>query len=144
MERKQRILFLCTGNTCRSQMAEAWVRHLWGDRFDVFSAGVLPGRMDPRAVFVMEEVGVSMTGSHPKPLDTLRGISFDLVVTVCDRAREACPYFANARRLIHRGFEDPPLLAREAKTEEEALAPYRRVREEIRQFILQLPWALEK
>ncbi len=136
---KPRVLFLCTGNSCRSQMAEAWTRQVWGDTFEVFSAGVAPNRMDPRTVRVMEEVGIPMEGYRPKHVDELKGITFDYVVTVCDHARETCPYFPGAHKILHQGFEDPPVLAQEAKTEEEALDHYRRIRDEIREFVSNLP-----
>ena len=136
---KARVLFLCTGNSCRSQMAEAWTRHVWGDVFEVFSAGVAPNRMDPRTVRVMEETGISMEGYRPKHVDDLKSISFDYVVTVCDHAREICPYFPGAHKILHKGFEDPPVLARKARTEEEALGHYRRIRDEIREFVSNLP-----
>jgi len=136
---KPKVLFLCTGNSCRSQMAEAWTRRLWGDAFEVYSAGVAPTRMDPRTVRVMEEAGVPMAGYRPKHVDTLRDVSFDFVVTVCDHARETCPYFPGAHKILHRGFEDPPVLARGATSDEEALGPYRKVRDEIRTFITVLP-----
>ncbi len=140
--RKPRILFLCTGNSCRSQMAEAWTRHVWGEAFEVFSAGVAPTRMDPRTVRVMEEAGISIAGYRPKHVDTLKDISFDYVITVCDHARETCPYFPGAHKILHKGFEDPPVLARGAKTEDEALDYYRRVRDEIREFVATLPGVL--
>ncbi len=136
---KPKILFLCTGNSCRSQMAEAWARHFWGDVFDVYSAGVAPNPMDPRTVRVMEETGIPMEGYHPKHVDALKGIRFDYVITVCDHARETCPYFPGAHKILHKGFEDPPILAREARTETEALEHYRRIRDEIKKFVSSLP-----
>ncbi len=120
-------------------MAEAWTRHVWGNVFEVFSAGVAPNRMDPRTVCVMEEMGIPMAGQRPKRVDTLKDISFDYVITVCDHARETCPYFPGAHKILHKGFEDPPVLARGAKTEDEALDYYRRVRDEIREFVATLP-----
>ena len=143
MDGTKKILFLCTGNSCRSQMAEAWTRHLWHGRFEAYSAGVAPNRMDPRTVRVMEEVGIPMTGYHPKHVDALREVLFDYVVTVCDHAREACPYFPGTHEILHRGFEDPPALAGGAATEEETLGYYRKIRDEIRAFIASLPEFLE-
>jgi arsenate reductase len=133
---KQRILFLCTGNTCRSQMAEGFARAFWGERFEVHSAGTEPGeRVDPRAVAVMAETRVDISGQRPKHVSELAGIAFDYVVTVCDSASEACPVFPGAGHVLHRGFPDPPVLARDAQTEEQALDRYRWVRDEIRRFI---------
>jgi len=132
---KMKILFLCTGNSCRSQMAEGWAQALHGDRIDAYSAGTAPGPVDPRAVRVMWEAGVDISGHRSKHLDTLAGVAFDGVVTVCDRANESCPVFPGSVRRLHAGFEDPPRLAKGARTEEEALGHYRRVRDEIRAFV---------
>jgi arsenate reductase len=135
-----KILFLCTGNSCRSQMAEGWARHLQGDEIEAFSAGIETHGLNPDAVRVMAEAGVDISAQRAKLLDELRGLEFDCVVTVCDHAREACPVFPGKVRVIHAGFDDPPRLAANAKTEEERLAPYRRVRDEIRAFIETHPW----
>jgi arsenate reductase len=140
---KQRVLFLCTGNSCRSQMAEGWMRHLFGQAFEVRSAGVAPHGVDPRAVRVMREAGVDISGQGSTDVADLAGGEFDYVVTVCDNAREACPVFPARVRRIHRSFDDPPHLARDAATEEEALEPYRRVRDEIRILVESLAEALE-
>lgn len=134
-----KILFLCTGNSCRSQMAEGWARHLWPDRFEVFSAGIETHGLNPIAVKVMAEAGVDISGHKSKHIDELKDINFDLVITVCDHANEHCPIFPGKTRVIHAGFDDPPKLAKLAKTEQQALDCYRRVRDEIRQFIEQLP-----
>ena len=139
-----KILFLCTGNACRSQMAEGWARHLKGDDLEPYSAGVQPHGLDPRAVRVMAESGVDISGHRSKHVREVMDIPFDYVVTVCDNARESCPLFPGRAKIAHVGFEDPPRLAREAKSEEEALAPYRRVRDEIRRFVESLPEALER
>ena len=144
MARKTTVLFVCTGNSCRSQMAEGWARHLKGDVLEPFSAGTRPGRLDPRAVQVMAEVGVGMSGHRAKHVDGFRNMDVDYVVTVCDHARETCPYFPAMRRTLHAGFADPPALARDARTPQEALAHYRRVRDEIRDFVATLPEALEE
>jgi len=133
--RKRKILFLCTGNSCRSQMAEGWTRHLKGDRIEAYSAGVETHGLNPRAVKVMAEEGVDISGHRSKRVDELKGVAFDLVVTVCDHASEACPFFPGAVRRVHQGFADPPRLAAGARSEEEALVHYRRVREEIRRFV---------
>lgn len=134
-----RVLFLCTGNSCRSQMAEAWCRALLGGRVEAYSAGTHPKGLDPRAVAAMAEVGIDISGGRSKSVDELRGGPFDLVVTVCDSAREACPAFPGAARTVHHGFDDPPRLAEGARTEAEAMPHYRRVRDEIRRFVETLP-----
>jgi len=138
-ERKLRILFLCTGNSCRSQMAEGWARHLKGDVIEPYSAGIEVHGLNPHAVEVMAEAGVDISGHRSKLLDDFRDMDFDYVVTVCDHAKESCPYFAGKTRRVHKGFEDPPRLARTAKTRDEELGPYRRVRDEIRRFVESLP-----
>ncbi len=137
-----KVLFLCTGNSCRSQMAEGWARELKGDLLQPHSAGVAPHGLDPRAVAVMAEAGVDISAHRSKHVDELRDVDFDCVVTVCDSAREACPVFPGRARMVHRSFDDPPALARKARTEEEALAHYRRVRDEIREFVESLPESL--
>jgi len=136
---KMRILYLCGGNSCRSQMAEAWTRRLKGDLLEPYSAGVEARGVDPRAVRVMAEAGLDISGQRSKTIDELPVQDFDYVVTLCDRAKESCPYFPARTRLLHAGFDDPPALAAGAKGEEEALAYYRRVRDEIRDFVAGLP-----
>ncbi|NTV58397.1 MAG: arsenate reductase ArsC [Deltaproteobacteria bacterium] len=134
-----KILFLCTGNSCRSQMAEGWTRLLKGDRFDAYSAGVQPKPIDPRAIKAMAEAGIDISEQKSKDVDVFGNMEFDYVITLCDNARESCPYFPAKTKLIHQGFADPPKLAEEAKNEEEAMAPYRRVRDEIKAFVETLP-----
>jgi arsenate reductase len=141
-ERKLRILFLCTGNACRSQMAEAWTRHLKGDRVEPYSAGVAPQGLDPRAVKAMAEVGIDISGQKSKHVSELRHLEFDYVITLCDDAQESCPFFPARTGLIHRGFDDPPRLALGSQTEEEAMIHYRRVRDEIKSFVETLPESL--
>ena len=136
---KLKILFLCTGNSCRSQMAEGWARKLKGRTLEVYSAGIKARGLDPRAVTVMAEAGVDISGHWSKTINELAGIEFDCVVTVCDHANETCPVFPGKVKKIHRGFEDPPRLAKEAKSEEEALRNYRLVRDEIRDLVETLP-----
>ena len=133
-----KVLFLCTGNSCRSQMAEGWARALRGEEFQVWSAGVETHGLNPRAVQVMAEAGVDISGHRSRHVDELGDIEFDLVVTVCDNARESCPVFPGNGRVIHQSFDDPPALAREANSPEEELDHYRRVRDEIRVFVGQL------
>jgi arsenate reductase len=139
---KKKVLFLCTGNSCRSQMAEGWARHLRGDSIEPYSAGLEARGLDPRAVRVMTEAGVDISGQMSKHVDNLRDIRFDYVVTVCDHARERCPVLAGEAKVVHVGFDDPPLLAADARTEDDRLAPYRRVRDEIKGFVLGLPDSL--
>ena len=134
-----KVLFLCTGNSCRSQMAEGWTNHLLGDRVAASSAGVVRHGLDPRAVRVMAEAGVDISGQFSKTLDDLLDTDFDHVITLCDHARESCPFFPGKVKKSHRGFDDPPFLARGESDEEAALAHYRRVRDEIRDFVRGLP-----
>ena len=142
-ESRTKVLFLCTGNSCRSQMAEGWTRRLLGDRIETFSAGVAPTTIDPRAVRVMQEVDVELADQRSKHIDELPSLDFDLVVTVCDDARQACPRLPGATRMFHAGFDDPPRLAADTHDEEQALVHYRRVRDEIRSFVEELPRHLE-
>jgi len=142
MAAKLRVLFLCTGNSCRSPMAEGWARRLKGDVLEPYSAGVEVHGLDPRAVRVMAEAGVDISGHRSKHVSELKDIAFDYVVTVCDNARESCPLFPGRAKVVHAGFDDPPRLAKDAKTEEEALGLYRRVRDEIRAFVETLPDSL--
>lgn len=139
---RPRLLFLCTGNSCRSQMAEGWARALRSDVLEAFSAGTDPHGMNRLAIRAMAEAGIDISGHSSKKPDDL-GIEFDYVVTVCDSAHEACPIFAAKTRVVHAGFDDPPRLARGAKDDEEAMPHYRRVRDEIRAFVLTLPGSLD-
>jgi arsenate reductase (thioredoxin) len=143
MADKIRILFLCTGNSCRSQMAEAWTNRLKGDQFEAYSAGVKPKGIDPRAVKAMAEAGIDISGQKPKDIDSLGDIKFDYVVTLCDNAKESCPFFPARTRLMHHGFDDPPRLAENAEDEEQAMSHYRRVRDEIKAFVEKIPGILE-
>jgi arsenate reductase len=143
MTRKIKVLFLCTGNSCRSQMAEGWARHLKSDSIEPYSAGIAMHGLNPSAVKVMAETGVDISWHRSKHVSELEDISFDYVVTVCGDANESCPVFPGKVKVLHAGFDDPPRLAAGAKTEEEALAHYRRVRDEIRAFVEKLPDALE-
>ena len=132
---KPKVLFLCTGNSCRSQMAEGWARQLLGDRIEPYSAGIEAHGMNPNAIRVMHEAGVDITGQSSKLASTLADVPMDLVVTVCGHADENCPAFLGKGRVVHVGFDDPPKLAKTATTEDEALGHYRRVRDEIRRFV---------
>ena len=140
--RTLKILFLCTGNSCRSQMAEGWTRRLKGEIFEAYSAGVESHGLNPNAVKVMAEAGVDISGNRSKQVDELGDVEFDHVVTVCSNAQKSCPVFPGTARVTHVGFDDPPRLAKEAATEAEALNHYRRVRDEIREFVKTLPEAL--
>ena len=139
--RKIKVLFLCTGNSCRSQMAEGFARRLKADSIDAYSAGTEPHGLNPLAVKVMGEAGIDISGNRSKHVSDLAHIQFDYVITVCDHANETCPVFPGNVKRIHVSFDDPPRLAKDARTEAEALGHYRRVRDEIRRFIegIELP-----
>jgi arsenate reductase len=137
-----KVLFLCTGNSCRSQMAEGWARALCAESLEPYSAGIETHGLNPHAVRVMAEAGVDIAAQRSKHVDELLDVDFDFVITVCDHAAESCPVFPGNARIIHRGFDDPPKLAAGAATEEAALAPYRRVRDEIRAYVETLPQSL--
>ncbi|MDO8303870.1 MAG: arsenate reductase ArsC [Sedimentisphaerales bacterium] len=134
-----KVLFLCTANACRSQMAEGWARHLKSDVIEAYSAGVAPQKVSSRAITVMKEVGVDISGHHSKHVDEIAKIDFDYVITVCDNAHESCPIFPGKTKVIHVGFDDP---AAATGTPEEVLAAFRKVRDQIKEFILTLPQAL--
>jgi len=142
--KKIKLLFLCTGNSCRSQMAEGWTRYLKGDLIDVWSAGVETHGLNPYAVKVMAEAGVDISHHRSTHVDDVLQIDFDYLITVCDHARESCPIFPKPVKKIHKSFDDPPFLAKSANSEEEALNIYRRVRDEIREFVESLPQSLNK
>jgi arsenate reductase (thioredoxin) len=129
---KPRVLILCTGNSCRSQMGEGWVRHDLGDRVEVHSAGTKPSFVHPKAIQVMAEAGVDLSSHTSKSVQDVKALPFDLVVTVCDSAREACPVFPGAKRTVHHAFEDPAL----AGEGDDALSVFRRVRDEIRAVLV--------
>jgi len=136
---KLKVLFLCTGNSCRSQMAEGWARALKSETLAVWSAGLEAHGLNPRAVQVMAEVGVDLSGHKSELVADLMSIPFDLVITVCGHAHESCPVFAGAVQVVHHGFDDPPQLAAAVGSEEETLAIFRRVRDEIRAFVEAMP-----
>jgi arsenate reductase len=142
MSRKPRIAFLCTGNSCRSQMAEGLARARWGDRADVVSAGTVPAaEVHPLAVRAMAENGIDVSGQRPKMVTDIMDAPVDLVVTVCDGARESCPNLPGARRQEHVGFDDP---AHAEGTEEERYAVFVRVRDEIAELVARLEARLEE
>ena len=139
---KIKILFLCTGNSCRSQMAEGWARKLKSEVIEPYSAGVERHGMNPHTIKVMAEAGVDITGQQSKSVEELGPLHFDYVVTVCGSANERCPLFPGKAKVVHAGFDDPPKLAAGLPDGEEKLAIYRRVRDQIRAFVENLPAAL--
>jgi len=141
---KVKVLFLCTGNSCRSQMAEGWAKRLKGGLIEAYSAGTEPKGVDQRAVKAMAEVGVDISRHTSKSVLDLPDIEFDYVITLCDDAQQACPFFPAKTALIHHGFDDPPRLAEGARDEDDAMQPYRRVRDEIREYIETLPESLDE
>lgn len=141
---RPRVLFLCTGNSCRSQMAEGWARSLHAGRIEVCSAGTSPHGLNPLAVRAMLEAGVDISAHTSKPIEACDPASIDLVVTVCGHAAENCPVWPGDAVVVHRRFDDPPQLAREAGEidDDEAMKFYRRVRDEIRDYVQELPRVL--
>ncbi|MFO7496348.1 MAG: arsenate reductase ArsC [Desulfobacterales bacterium] len=142
MKKSLKILFLCTGNSCRSQMAEGWARHLKAREIEAYSAGIEKHGLNPLAVRVMAEAGVDIGDHASKTVDELPVRNFDYVITLCGHANETCPVFPGGAKKVHVGFDDPPALAKDAPSEEDALVHYRRVRDEIRAFIAGLPKAV--
>jgi len=143
-DKKFKILYLCTGNSCRSQMAEGFTRRLVKDQIDAYSAGIDPKGIDPRAIQVMAEVGIDITRQQSKSTDDIKNMEFDFVITLCDNAQKTCPTFPAKTSVVHMGFDDPPRLAENSKDEEDALEHYRRVRDEIRGFVEKLPEILRQ
>jgi len=143
MKKKLKVLFLCTGNSCRSQMAEGWTRALQGDVIEAYSAGVEIHGLNPNAVVVMAEAGVDISQHKSKHINEFTRRDLDFVITVCSHAHETCPYFPAACQVIHVGFDDPPKmaakLAEQGADKEAQLDCFRRVREEIRTFVEKLP-----
>ena len=137
---KIRILFLCTGNSCRSQMAEGWARHLKSDLIEPYSAGITPVGISQRAIRVMEEAGVDISQQRSKHVDDLLEEDFDYVVTLCDYAREYCPTFPKSAKVIHKGFEDPSFIV---GSDKEIMDAFRKTRDNIRAFIETLPEGLQ-
>lgn len=140
---RPRVMFLCTGNSCRSQMAEGWAGHLLGSVIDACSAGTDPQGLNPLAARAMREAGVDISRHSSKAVEACDPGTLSLVVTVCGHADENCPVFPGTTRVVHHGFDDPPKLAAGAASEDEAMPHYRRVRDEIRAFIETLPSLLE-
>ncbi len=143
MTEKLKILFLCTGNSCRSQMAEGWAKALKSDTVEAYSAGIETHGLNPNAVRAMREAGVDISGHKSQNVDEFKDMDFDYVITVCGNADENCPLFPGKAKIVHAGFEDPPALAKQAKNEEDAFNCYRRVRDEIRAFVEKIPKSLD-
>jgi len=137
---KIKVLFICTGNSCRSQIAEGWARHLKGNVIEAYSAGIRPIDVSSRAIRAMAEAGVDTSMQKSKHVDEFSGIDFDYVVTLCDNAAESCPVFSGKARIVHKPFEDPYFAS---GSEEQIMATFRKVRDDIRTFIETLPGSLE-
>ena len=137
--KKLKILFLCTGNSCRSQMAEGWARFIIGEIIEPFSAGIEAHGINPFAVKVMKEAGVDISHQRSKLVEEVMDTKFDYVITLCDHANENCPIFPDKVRRIHRGFKDTGKLAEQAISVEDKLKLYRQVRDEIKEFVEKIP-----
>ena len=148
MNYRLKLLFLCTGNSCRSQMAEGWTRHLKGEVVDAYSAGIETHGLNPHAVEAMAEAGVDITSQRSENIKDFADQKLDVVVTVCGHAHETCPIFPADCRVVHVGFEDPPKMARElaegGASEEDQMNCYRKVRDEIKAFVETLPEVLKE
>jgi len=131
-ENKKKVLFLCTHNSARSQMSEGILKNLYGNKFEVCSAGTEPSRVNPFAIKAMEELGIDISGSKSKSVDCYKDNTIDYVVTVCDSAKESCPTFPGAKRIIHKSFRDPSQFR---GTDKEILSGFREVRDEIIEWI---------
>ena len=144
MLNKLNVLFLCTGNSCRSQMAEGFTRAMLGEIIEPYSAGINKSQLAPRAVAVMQEAGIDISTQRSKMVEDIEDVPFDFVVTVCSAADANCPVLPGEAVRIKAPFDDPPHLAKEAEDEETALAHYRRVRDEIRDFCQTIPEKLQE
>jgi len=147
-EQKLKLLFLCTGNSCRSQMAEGWTRHLKGEQIEAYSAGIETHGLNPHMVKVMAEAGVDVTSQKSENIREFADTQLDVVVTVCGHAHETCPVFPANCKVVHSGFPDPPKMAKElaeqGASEDEQLECYRKVRDEIKSYVESLPHSLEE
>ncbi len=144
MEEKIKLLYLCTGNSCRSQMAEGWTRYLKGDQIEVYSAGIETHGLNPNAVKVMAESGVDISEHLSQNIDEFTEIKLDYVVTVCGHAHETCPFFPGGGKVLHVGFDDPPKMAEALDNENDKLNCYRMVRDQIKTFVETLPEELTR
>ena len=146
MSEPLKLLFLCTGNSCRSQMAEGWTRHLKSNQIEAFSAGIETHGLNPHMVKVMDETGVDVSNQKSENIRDFAEHDLDVVITVCGHAHETCPVFPANCKVVHTGFPDPPKMAKElaekGATEEEQLDCYRSVRDKIKEYILTLPESL--
>jgi arsenate reductase len=138
---KIKVLFVCMGNSCRSQMAEGWAKHLKSDTIEAFSAGIRPIAVSQWAIKVMAEAGVDISTHHSKHIDDFSEIDFDYVVTLCDNAAENCPVFSGKDKVVHRPFNDPYFAT---GSEEQIMAVFRKVRDDIKAFVETMPGSLEK
>lgn len=132
---QKKVLFLCTGNSCRSQMAEAWAKAIRPKDWDAYSAGIEEHGMNPNVMRVMQESGISMDSHYSKTLSELESVAFDIVVTVCDNAANTCPLLPDQTKVVHVPFDDPPKMAQSATSDEAQLDCYRQVRDQIRTFV---------
>jgi len=139
---KQKILFLCTGNSCRSQMAEGWVKKLKGDVYDVYSAGIESHGLNPYAVKVMAEAGVDISMQKSQVIGAFDDVNIDIMVTVCNHAYQTCHHISGKHKIVHVGFDDPPSLTKDYSNEDDILEVYRKVRDQIRDFAEGLPHSL--
>jgi len=148
MKEKLKVLFLCTGNSCRSQMAEGWTCHLKGNLIEAYSAGIETHGLNPNAVKVMAEAGIDISRNKSQHIDEFKDVKIDIVVTVCGHAHETCPFFPNNCKVIHVGFGDPPKMAKDLAEQganaEAQLDCYRKVRDEIKTFVQTMPQSLNK
>lgn len=140
---KMKVLFLCTGNSCRSQMAEGWAKYLKSDVIKAYSAGIETHGLNPFAVRVMAEKGVDISDQKSQNVSEFAGVEFDYVITVCGHADENCPAFPGKSKVIHIGFDDPPAMAKAMANEDDIVNCYRKVRDEIKSYIETLPESLE-
>jgi|SaaInlStandDraft_6_1057023.scaffolds.fasta_scaffold62329_2 arsenate reductase (thioredoxin) len=137
--KKLKILFLCTGNSCRSQMAEAFAKHYHKDKYEFYSAGTQIHGMNQNAIKVMGEIGIDISTQYSKTIEEFTKMDFDVVFTVCDNAQKSCPSTkVSAKNIIHVGFDDPPVLVKNQTPDQEELLPYRKVRDQIKQFIINI------
>jgi len=131
-EKKEKVLILCTHNSARSQMAEGILKKIYGDKFEIYSAGTEPSRVNPFAISAMQELGIDISNNKSKSVDGFKDTSIDYVVTVCDSAKQSCPTFAGAKHMIHKSFRDPSQFR---GTNDEILSGFRKVRDEIQEWI---------
>lgn len=137
---KTKVLFVCTGNACRSQMAEGWARRLKSDVIEAYSAGVSPAGVSTRAIAVMAEADVDISGQRSQHIDDFVDMDFDYVITLCGNAKRKCPVISGGAKHVHRGFDDPIMVI---GTNDQIMAAFRKARDEIREFVETLPESLE-